>query len=97
MFVFAIATLVMDICGLVSTDGNAISGVTEIKGFTWAIDWTKLRLLIYSTIQYALFSKAPFFEAQGDTGTIILTLSTKLLLPIQATLFVVALRNKFRR
>lgn len=52
---------------------------------------------IQATIEHALFVKAPAFTPAPGWGAIIFTLWTKLIIPINAALFVFALRNKFRR
>jgi hypothetical protein len=87
----------MNIFGLISASGQEIFGVKIIKGFSGVIEWKKFWLLIYNTIQNSFFIKDTFFKPQTLAGVIILTITTKLIIPIQAALFVLALRNKFRR
>jgi uncharacterized protein YjbI with pentapeptide repeats len=72
-------------------------GFTEINGFSGSFDWEKFKLLVFNTIQYTLFFKTPFFKPETINGYIFQTIFTRLLIPIQATLFAFALRNKFRR
>lgn len=88
----------MNYFGLVPfVEGNPVYGVTQIKGFSGSIDWTKLWLLFYNTIQHILFFKTPFFKPEILSGNIFLTVFTRIIIPIQATMFAFALRNKFRR
>jgi pentapeptide repeat protein len=97
IFLFASATILMNVFGLISASEEEIFGVKIIKGFYGVIEWNKFWLLIYNTIQNALFIKATFFKPQTLAGVIFLTITTKLIIPIQVALFVLALRNKFRR
>jgi hypothetical protein len=78
-------------------EGNPVYEVTEIKGFSGSIDWKELWLLFYNTIQHILFFKTPFLKPETLSGNIFLTVSTRIIVPIQAALFAFALRNKFRR
>lgn len=87
-----IITIAMNWLGLVSPTGEP-----NIQGFSFLPDWTKIGLAIQATIEHTLFVKDPIFIAKPGLGAIILALWTKLLIPIQAALFVFALRNKFRR
>ena len=88
----------MNYFGLVPfMEGNPVYEVAEIKGFSGSIDWKKLWLLFYNTIQHILFFKTPFFKPETLSGNIFLTVSTKIMIPIQAAMFAFALRNKFRR
>ncbi len=89
--------------GLVSSSGNPVYGVTALKGFSavfeskFVPELEKIGILFYNTIQYALFFKTPFFKPETLSGDIVLTIFSKLLIPIQTALFIFALRNKFRR
>jgi len=88
----------MNYFGLVPfAEGNPVYEVAKIKGFSGSIDWKKLWLLFYNTIQHILFFKAPFLTPETLIGDIFLTVSTRIMIPIQAALFAFALRNKFRR
>jgi uncharacterized protein YjbI with pentapeptide repeats len=88
----------MNYFGLVPfVEGNPVYEVTEIKGLSGSIDWKKLWLLFYNTIQHILFFKTPFFKPETLSGNIFLTVFTRFIIPIQAALFAFALRNKFRR
>jgi hypothetical protein len=53
-------------------------------------------VLIVTALQNILF-RAPYMEPTGPIGVIIIIFFGKILIPIQATLFVLALRNPFRR
>ena len=98
IFLFASIAILMNVFGLISTPiGQEKFGVEIIKGFYGVIVWKKFGLLLYNTIQHALFIKDTFFTPQTLSGVIFLTVSTKLIIPIQVALFVLALRNKFRR
>ncbi len=57
LLIFGSATLLTGIFGLVPFAEISICGVTEVKGFAWIFDLKKIWLLIYNTIQYALFLK----------------------------------------
>ncbi|MCD4692670.1 MAG: pentapeptide repeat-containing protein, partial [Calditrichales bacterium] len=93
ILLFAIVTILMNVFGLISTpSGQEKFGVEIIRGFSGLIVWKKFWLLIYNTIQNAFFMKDTFFNPQTLAGTIILTVTTKLIIPIQAALFVLALR-----
>lgn len=96
LFFLAACTLFMNFSGLTASDPN-IYGLTSIQGFSLTPDWTKFWLLVQNTAQYSLFIKNPDFVATSLSGKIFLLLFSRLLVPIQATLFVFALRNKFRR
>jgi hypothetical protein len=52
--------------------------------------------LTLSTLQYAMFDKDPFFTPITRMGHYI-NILIKIFIPIQATLLVFALRNRFRR
>lgn len=105
VFLFLFVTLVLLTCylGLTSSSGKPVYGVKALKGFSdifgpkFLPELDKLGLLIYSTVQYALFWETPYFKPETLTGGIIMAIFTKLLMPIQAALFILALRNRFRR
>jgi uncharacterized protein YjbI with pentapeptide repeats len=89
--------LMMNWFGLVPTGGEPIHGVSKIQEFSFSPDWGKVKLVILTIIEHAIFVKAPAFKAETITGAIFLLLWTKLLIPVQTALFAFALRNKFRR
>ena len=97
ILLFAGITLSMSVFGLVAASGKEVFGVKIIKGFSGLIEWKKFWLLLLNTIQNVLFIKDTFFKPQTLAGAIILTITTNLIIPIQVALFVLALRNKFRR
>jgi uncharacterized protein YjbI with pentapeptide repeats len=103
LFLFVSLVLITNSLGLVSSSGKPVYGVTTIKGFSnlfgenSQLESGKIALLIYNTIQYALFFKAPYFKPETLSGEIIFALFTKLFMPIQAALFILALKNRFRR
>jgi len=103
LLLFVSLVLITSSLGLVSSSGKPVYGVTTFKGFSdtfgskFLPELEKTGLLIFNTIQYALFFKTPYFKPQTLSGDIILTIFTKLLMPIQAALFIFALRNRFRR
>jgi uncharacterized protein YjbI with pentapeptide repeats len=97
ILIFIAVTVLMNLLGLVPRHGNPVFGVESIKGFSDIFHANKFWLLISNTIQHALFMRDTYFIPQSLAGSIILTLSTKLIIPIQTALFVLALRNKFRR
>ena len=97
ILLFVAVTILMNIFGLDARHGNPVFGVESIKGFSGAFNFHKFWLLINNTIQHTLFIRDTYFIPQNLAGSIILTLSTKLIMPIQTALFVLALRNKFRR
>lgn len=98
LLLIVIVTIGMNFLGVEPFVGKEpVYGVMEIKGFSWSVDWNKVGLLVYNTIQHALFFKTLFFKPATLGGEFVLTVFTKLLIPLQAALFAFALRNKFRR
>ena len=97
LLLFVSGTMLMNLLGLVPRHGNPVFGVDSIKGFSSLFDPMRFWLAINNTIQHALFVKDTYFIPQNLTGSIILTLLTRLIIPIQTALFVLALRNRFKR
>lgn len=98
LLLFILITTGMNFFGLIPFGNEkSVFGFTEINGFSGSFDWGKFKLLVFNTIQYTLFFKTPFFKPETINGYIIQAIFTRLLIPIQATLFAFALRNKFRR
>ena len=98
LLLFILVTIGMNFFGLIPFGNEkSVFGFTEINGFLGSFDWEKFKLLVFNTIQYTLFFKTPFFKPETINGYIFQSIFTRLLIPIQATLFVFALRNKFRR
>ena len=97
VLLFVAVTILMNLLGLVPKHGNPVFGVESIKGFTSFFNPKKFWLLINNTVQHALFVRDAYFIPQNLAGSIILTLSTRLIMPIQTALFVLSLRNKFRK
>lgn len=73
------------------------SGDKVIQEFSFSPDLVTIGQVIQTIIEHALFIKEPAFKAQTIPGAIVLLMWTRVLIPVQATLFVFALRNKFRR
>lgn len=98
LLLFILITTGMNFFGLIPFGNEkSVFGFTEINGFSGSFDWGKFKLLVFNTIQYTLFFKTPFFKPETINGYIFQAIFTRLLIPIQATLFAFALRNKFRR
>lgn len=98
LLLFILVTTGMNFFGLIPFGNEkSVFGFTEINGFSGSFDWEKFKLLVFNAIQYTLFFKTPFFKPETINGYIFQTIFTRLLIPIQATLFAFALRNKFRR
>ena len=98
LLLFILITTGMNFFGLIPFGNEkSVFGFTVINGFSESFDWEKFKLLVFNTIQYTLFFKTPFFKPETINGYIFQTIFTRLLIPIQATLFAFALRNKFRR
>jgi uncharacterized protein YjbI with pentapeptide repeats len=98
LVLFIFVTTGMNFFGLIPFGNEkSVFGFMEINGFSGSFDWEKFKLLVFNTIQYTLFFKTPFFKPETINGYIFQTIFTRLLIPIQATLFAFALRNKFRR
>ncbi|MBL7205672.1 MAG: pentapeptide repeat-containing protein [Desulfobacteraceae bacterium] len=103
LLLFVSLVLFTSSLGLVSSSGKPVYGVNAFEGFSDTFgskffpELEKIGLIIYNTMQYALFFKTPYFKPETLSGDIILTIFTKLLMPIQAALFIFALRNRFRR
>lgn len=98
LLLFILVTIVMNFFGLIPFGNEkSVFGFTEINGFSGSFDWEKFKFLVFNTIQYTLFFKTPFFKPETINGYIFQTIFTKFFIPIQATLFAFAIRNKFRR
>jgi len=90
-------SVVSGILGLVPSGNKSVSNIVWIHGLPWSLSLKQLGFLIYNTFENAFFIKDTFFKPLTPAGAIILTITTKLIIPIQVALFVLALRNKFRR
>lgn len=103
LLLFVSLVLFTSSLGLVSSSGKPVYGVNTFKEFSdtfgskFLPELEKIGLIIYNTMQYVLFFKTPYFKPETLSGDIILAIFTKLLMPIQAALFILALRNRFRR
>jgi len=71
-------------------------GIQEVKELTDIKDLRTLGVLILNTLQYATFQKEPYLEPVTLLGGY-LKLLARILIPLQATLFALAVRNKLRR
>jgi uncharacterized protein YjbI with pentapeptide repeats len=68
-----------------------------IQCFPLSPNLQRVETITQAVIEHALFVKDPILKAQPGWGGILLTVWTKVLIPVQAALFAFALRNKFRR
>jgi len=66
-------------------------------GLTSTPDWTKIKDMLLAWPQYALFVSQPAYTPVCHLGRFAVLVCSKLLIPLQAALFVLALRNRFRR
>jgi len=103
LLLFASLVLITGSLGLISSSGNSVYGVTAFEGLSDLVgpkfepELKRIGLLIFNTIQYTLFFKLPYFKPETLSGDIILAIFAKLLIPVQAALFILALRNRLRR
>lgn len=99
MFLFLILTISV-LFGLAGLDpnptlnGNPAYKIAEIKSLTDIFQ--HFTGLIANTLQYATFEKEPDFMPTNIYGAF-LKIVAKVFIPLQAALFVLAVRNKFRR
>lgn len=91
--------------GLNSFNGNPVYKISNIKiDFSkeifninyFFIKIKKLWLVSVNTLQYATFEKTPYFKPETSLGDFFKLLA-RILIPLQAALFGLAVRNRFRR
>jgi len=96
---FATLQIILNLCGMSLGERTNISmfGFEYIQGFTFNFNVHKFFALLLSTLQHILFVKDPYFVPNTIVGTTAMMVFTKVIVPLQAALFIFALRNKFRR
>lgn len=86
--------------GLAGLDPNPLNGssygINKIEGWADIMNFKNLRALFLNTLQYATFEKEPDFIHKTIYGGY-LKLAARILIPLQAALFALAVRNRFRR
>jgi hypothetical protein len=95
LLILAISIL-FGLAGLSSLNQNPSYGIAEIKGWADITNFQNFWTLILNTLQYATFEKEPDFMPTTIYGGY-LKLAARILIPLQAALFALAVRNRFRR
>lgn len=95
LLILTIAVL-LGITGLIPSNQSLSYEVAGIKGWADIMDFRNLWSLILNTLQYATFEKEPDFVPKTIYGSY-LKLAARILIPLQAALFALAVRNRFRR
>lgn len=93
---FLAISVLFGLTGLVPSNGSPFYDITEIKGWTDIKNFQNFWALFLNTLQYATFEKEPNFIPKTIYGDY-LKLAVRILIPLQATLFALAVRNRFRR
>lgn len=91
----AIASLLLSVFGVESTDSEGIHGINSIL-LPNSMDIEKGWALFLNTLKYATFQKDPFFKPINWPGETVKLLA-QVFIPVQATLFVLAVKNRFKR
>lgn len=92
------ATLLLAMSGLEVSNGadiKVIHGVTN-EMLSKGLDVKTLWPLLLNTLKFATFQKDPFFVPKGWIGETV-KIFAQILIPIQAALLALAVRNRFRR
>lgn len=89
-------TLLLNFFGIEANQINN-DNLKIIQGFSGNFDLKRFGLLIFTTFQYILFVKVPDYVPYTYFGNIIVLFFSKLIIPLQAALFALAVRNRFRR
>ena len=93
-------SLLLAIAGLepLNLPGRPDYGVEAIEGLSGLLNITlkQFKALVLNTLQYATFRREPIFVPVNITGGYLKFLS-HILIPLQAALFGLAVRNRFRR
>ncbi|MCG2710696.1 MAG: pentapeptide repeat-containing protein [Thermodesulfovibrionales bacterium] len=95
LLILTIAVL-LGITGLIPSNQSLSYEVAGIKGWADIMDFRNLWSLILNTLQYATFEKEPDFVPKTIYGSY-LKFAARILIPLQAALFALAVRNRFRR
>ncbi|MFZ3137958.1 MAG: pentapeptide repeat-containing protein [Thermodesulfovibrionales bacterium] len=86
LFLVIIMSYLLGLAGIRSADSGDISRIMEWKDL-WNLDYLK------TTLEYATFDAKPNFTPCNE----FIKIGIKLIIPIQTTLFALAIRNRFRR
>lgn len=96
IFLLLYTSLFLAVAGLVVPDNvKDVHGITSI-GWPYDIDIKKIWALFLNTFKYVTFQRDPFFEPANWCGEAIKLLA-QILIPLQAALFALAVRNRVRR
>lgn len=96
IFLLLYTSLFLAVAGLVVPDNvKDVHGITSV-GWPYDIDIKKTWALFLNTFKYVTFQRDPFFEPANWYGEAIKLLA-QILIPLQAALFALAVRNRFRR
>lgn len=95
LLIFTISAL-FRLAGLIPSNASPSYEIIEIKSWTDLINFHNIKAIVLNTLQYATFENKPDFIPRTIYGGY-LKLVTRILIPLQAALFVLAVRNRFRR
>lgn len=87
------ASILFGLVGFAPSDDQGSGGV-KLQHLTDFID--NFGMLLLNTLQHVTFDKAPSFEPTSLTGKFF-KIAAQILIPIQAALLALAVRNRFRR
>ncbi len=94
LLIFSI-TLLLAASGLEVSKGTDIHGITT-EGLSVKLDVKTVWPLLLNTLKFATFQKDPFFVPTNWIGETV-RIFAQILIPIQAALLALAVRNRFRR
>lgn len=91
-------SVLFGISGLIPSSKGIDYGISEIKIEKWSdiTNLCKFCFILLSTLQYATFGREPTFIPNTITGWYLHT-AARIFIPLQAALFALAVRNRFRR
>ena len=96
VFLICGLSILQALTGLVPSSVEPVHGIESINGICDIKDIEKLEALIINTLQFVTFQREPMFRPNTLNGEFIKLLS-RILIPLQAALFALAIRNRFRR
>lgn len=95
---FLSLSLLIGTTPLVPAGGTPHDAITLVTRLSDIWDITILKVLLLNGLQYATFQKEPIFSPQIQCiGGLSLKSFMQIIIPLQTTLFVLAIRNRFRR
>jgi uncharacterized protein YjbI with pentapeptide repeats len=91
-----IFTLLLNLVGIEKYQINS-SVISVIQGYSGSFDLNKFDLLILTVFQHILFVQTPDYVPFTAQGKFFVLIFSKLLIPLQTTLFALSIRNRYRR